>query len=187
MSTALKSRTPTAWFISIAATGWRAAPRWWKILKATSDYYTSMKIMLSILGEGRGHMTQAMAVKEMVEKAGHQVTRVVLGMGSRRQVPPFFASAMKMPITKIATPDFSYKNNRKVNLPASLAGIARKIPAYWRGLRALQALVRESQPDVIINFFEPLTGLYALTCRNRPPVVAVAHQFMYEHPSYVRA
>ncbi len=92
-----------------------------------------------------------------------------------------------MPITKISTPDFSYKNDRKVNLPASLAGVVRRVPAYWRGLRTLQALVRESQPDVILNFFEPLTGLYALTCRNRPPVVAVAHQFMYEHPSYVRA
>jgi uncharacterized protein (TIGR00661 family) len=92
-----------------------------------------------------------------------------------------------MPITKIPTPDFSYKNNRKVSLPASLGAVARRIPAYWRGLRALRAVVRESQPDVIINFFEPLTGIYALTCRNRPPVVAVAHQFMYEHPAYVRA
>src|SRR5271170_4727310 len=123
MSTAPKSRTPTAWFISIAAIGWRAAPRWSRILKATSDYYTSMKIMLSILGEGRGHMTQAMAVKEMVEKAGHQVTQVVLGMGPHRPAAPFFASAMKMPITQIATPDFCHKNNRQVNLPASLAGV----------------------------------------------------------------
>jgi uncharacterized protein (TIGR00661 family) len=94
---------------------------------------------------------------------------------------------MKMPITKIPTPDFSYKNNRKVSLPASLAGIVRRIPAYRRGLRVLKALVRESQPDVIINFFEPLTGLYALTCRRRPPVIALAHQFMCGHPSYVRA
>jgi uncharacterized protein (TIGR00661 family) len=132
-------------------------------------------------------MTQAMAVKEMVEKAGHQVTKVVLGVGPHRPVAPFFASAMKMPITKLPSPDFACKNNRKVNLPASLAGIVRNIPAYWRGLRALRAIVRESQPDVIINFFEPLTGIYALTCRNRPPVVAVAHQFMYEHPAYVRA
>jgi len=94
---------------------------------------------------------------------------------------------MKMPITKIPTLDFSYKNNRKVNLPATLAGIVRKIPAYWRALRTLKSVVRETQPDVIINFFEPITGLFALTCRNRPPVVAVAHQFMYEHPFYVRA
>lgn len=94
---------------------------------------------------------------------------------------------MKMPISTVTTPDFAYKNNRQVNLLASLAGIARNIPAYLRSLSTLRAAVRESQPDVIINFFEPMTGLYALTCRNRPPVVAVAHQFMYEHPSYVRA
>jgi uncharacterized protein (TIGR00661 family) len=91
-----------------------------------------------------------------------------------------------MPITKVPTLDFSYKDNRKVNLPATLAGIARKIPAYRRALRTIKQVVRESQPDVIINFFEPLTGIYALTCRNRPPVVAVAHQFMYGHPDYVR-
>jgi uncharacterized protein (TIGR00661 family) len=108
-------------------------------------------------------------------------------MSSQRQVPPFFTSAMKMPTTQIPTLDFSYKNNRKVSLPATLCGIARKLPAYWRGVRKLKAVVRESQPDVIINFFEPLTGIYALTCRNRPPVVAVAHQFMYGHPDYVRA
>ena len=112
-----------------------------------------MKIMLSILGEGRGHMTQAMAVKEIVEKSGHQVVRTVLGMGSHRQVPPFFASAMRMPITQIPTLDFSFKNNRKVSVPGTLAGIARKLPAYWRALRQLKAIVRESKPDVIVNFF----------------------------------
>lgn len=94
---------------------------------------------------------------------------------------------MKMPITKISTPNFSFKNSRNVSLPATLARNARKLPAYWRGLRTLRVLVREHQPDVIVNFFEPLTGFYALTCRNRPPVVAVAHQFMWEHPDYVRA
>jgi uncharacterized protein (TIGR00661 family) len=94
---------------------------------------------------------------------------------------------MKMPITRIPTLDFSLKNNRKVSLPATLAGIARKLPAYCRALRELKALVRETRPDVIINFFEPLTGIYALTCRRRPPVIAVAHQFMYGHPDYVRA
>jgi uncharacterized protein (TIGR00661 family) len=93
---------------------------------------------------------------------------------------------MKMPITKITTPDFACKNNRKVSVPATLAGIARQLPAYARGVRDLKTAVRESEPDVIINFFEPLTGFYALTCRDRPPVVAVAHQFMLEHPSYVR-
>jgi len=94
---------------------------------------------------------------------------------------------MKMPITRIPKLDFSLKNNRKVSLPATLGGIARKLPAYCRAVRELKALVRETRPDVIINFFEPLTGIYALTCRHRPPVIAVAHQFMCGHPDYVRA
>jgi len=132
-------------------------------------------------------MTQAIAVKDMVERAGHQVTNVVLGMGQNRQVPSFFSSAMKLPITRIPTLDFSYKDSRKVNLPATLSGIARNIPTYRRGVQTLKAVVRENRPDVIVNFFEPLTGIYALTCRSRPPVVAVAHQFMLGHPDYVRA
>jgi uncharacterized protein (TIGR00661 family) len=94
---------------------------------------------------------------------------------------------MKMPVTLIPTLNFTYKNSRNVNLPATLGGIARKIPAYCRAVRKLKSVVRESRPDVIINFFEPITGIYALTCRNRPPVVAVAHQFMFGHPDYVRA
>ena len=94
---------------------------------------------------------------------------------------------MKMPMTLIPTVEFSFKNDRKVSLPATLWGIVRKLPAYWRGVRKLKAVVTETQPDVIINFFEPLTGIYVLTCRNRPPIVAVAHQFMCGHPDYVRA
>ncbi len=94
---------------------------------------------------------------------------------------------MKMPIVSLPTLEFKYKNDKAVNLSATLASLVRKIPTYWRGVRRLRALVRETQPDVILNFFEPLTGLYALTSRQRPPVVAIAHQFMFEHPDYVRA
>lgn len=94
---------------------------------------------------------------------------------------------MTMPITRLPTLDFSFKNNRYVSLPATIGGVLKKIPRCWRGVKRIQALVREMQPDVIINFFEPLTGIYALTTRNRPPVVAVGHQFMYGHPDYVRA
>ncbi|HEV7927802.1 MAG TPA: glycosyltransferase family protein [Verrucomicrobiae bacterium] len=143
--------------------------------------------MFSILGEGRGHMTQAMAVKEMAEKAGHEVTCVALGMGPNRTPPAYFAAAMAVPTVVIPTLDFSFKNNRSVNLPGTVAGIMRRIPAYRRGVGELQSVVRKHRPDVIVNFFESLTGIYAMTCRHRPPVVAVAHQFMFGHPDYVRA
>jgi uncharacterized protein (TIGR00661 family) len=112
---------------------------------------------------------------------------LVVGMGHVRQLPEFFTSAMQMPATVLPTLEFVFKGNRAVNLPATVASILRRLPDYARGLKRLDRLMGELRPDVILNFFEPLTGMYALTHRRRPPVVAVGHQFMLEHPRYIRA
>src|ERR1051326_4042168 len=146
-----------------------------------------MKIMFCILGEGRGHMTQAIAVKEIVERAGHEVVSVVVGAGRAREIPGFFAEAMRIPVENIPTLDFAFKNNRKVDLLATAISVVRRLPEYVRAIRKLKTIVRERKPDVILNFFEAMTGIYPPTPWNRPPVVAVAHQFMYGHASYVRA
>jgi uncharacterized protein (TIGR00661 family) len=132
-------------------------------------------------------MTQAIAVKEIVERAGHRVVSVVVGAGRAREIPAFFAEAMRVPVEKIPTFDFAFKNNRKVDLLGTAMSIARRFPEYVRAIRKLKTIVRQTKPDLILNFFEAMTGLYALTTWNRPPVLAVAHQFMYGHPSYVRA
>jgi uncharacterized protein (TIGR00661 family) len=144
-----------------------------------------MKMMLCVLGEGRGHMTQAMAVKEMAETAGHQIVAVTLGTSSQRQVPAYFESAMKLSVTQMPTLEFKYKNNRSVSNAATLAGVFFNLPKYFRLLRKLDELVREAQPDVILNFFEPLAAFFALTRRRRPPVVALGHQFMVQHPDFI--
>lgn len=93
---------------------------------------------------------------------------------------------MRMPVVVMPTLEFVFKNNKSVHLPGTVASLVWHLPAYGRALRKLDRFVRELQPDVILNFFEPLTGLYALTRRKRPPVVAVGHQFMFEHPRYIR-
>src|SRR5580693_534878 len=115
-----------------------------------------MKMMFCVLGEGRGHMTQAMAVKEMVEAAGHQIVAVTLGVSSQRPVPGYFESAMKMPVVQLPTLEFKYKDNRSVSNGATLAGVLKNLPKYRRILRQLDDIVRQAQPDMIINFFEPI-------------------------------
>jgi uncharacterized protein (TIGR00661 family) len=107
-------------------------------------------------------------------------------MGRARQLPAFFASVMPTPLHVVPTLEFVFKNNKAVNLPGTVASVVRHLPVYWRALKRLDDIVRELQPDVIVNFFEPLTGIYAMTRRKRPPVVAVGHQFMFEHPRYIR-
>ena len=145
-----------------------------------------MKIMFCVLGEGRGHMTQAMAVKEMVEAAGHQLVAVTLGVSAHRQVPEFFASAMKTPIRQLPTLEFKYKDSKSVSNTATLMGVLGNLPKYRRIVQQLDDVVREVKPDVILNFFEPITAFYAITRKQRPPVVAIGHQFMFQHPGYVK-
>jgi uncharacterized protein (TIGR00661 family) len=132
-------------------------------------------------------MTQAMAVKEMVEAAGHQVVAVTLGVSAQRPMPDYFASAMKLPVRQLPTLEFKYKDSRSVSNTATLLGVFGKLPKYFRILRQLDEIVRETRPDVIINFFEPMAAFYAITRRKRPPIVALGHQFMFQHPGYVHA
>ena len=94
---------------------------------------------------------------------------------------------MKINVRQLPTLEFKYKNNRSVSNAATLLGVFGNLPKYFRILRQLDDLVRETQPDVILNFFEPMAAFYALTRRHRPPVVAIGHQFMFQHPGYVRA
>ena len=63
------------------------------------------------------------------------------------------------------TLEFKYKNNRSVSNAATLLGVFGSLPKYFRILRQLDAIVRETQPDVILNFFEPMAAFYALTRR----------------------
>ena len=136
-----------------------------------------MRILFCVQGEGRGHLTQAMAAKEIVESAGHEIVGVVVGMGRERKLPDYFASAMPVALTVIPTLEFAFTGNRSVNMPATIARALRRLPEYARSVRALAALVRERKPDVILNFYEVLTGVYALMYRARPPIIALGHQF----------
>jgi uncharacterized protein (TIGR00661 family) len=128
-----------------------------------------------------------MAVKEMADAAGHQVVAVTLGVSTQRPMPEYFASAMKLPVTQLPTLEFKYKNNRSVSNTATLLAALATLPKYARLVRQFDDLVRAAQPDVILNFFEPIAAFYALTRRHHPPIVAVGHQFMFQHPGYVRA
>lgn len=93
---------------------------------------------------------------------------------------------MPVPVTTVPTIEFRYANNRSVHLPATVGHALLQARRHARSLKQLAAAIRASQPDLIINFFEPLTALYAATRRKRPPVLVVGHQFMFEHPDYIR-
>ena len=70
-------------------------------------------------------------------------------------------------------------------MPATLGNIIRNIPSFRKSLKTIGQAIQETQPDLIINFLEPLMGVYNLLNNHKVPVLVVGHQYMLEHPEFV--
>src|SRR3974377_2355303 len=115
-----------------------------------------MKIMFTVQGDGRGHMTQAIAAAQTFEHHGHEIVAVTVGTNPGRTIPEFFAREFGDRLLRIASPGFSFQNARGVatiaTLRQAIAGRAR----YGQSLAALRATIERTEPEVIVNFLEPL-------------------------------
>lgn len=130
-------------------------------------------------------MTQALALRALLARAGHRVCSVLLGRSARRDVPDFFLRKIDAPVDYLESPNFIYDARHRAIRPlATLAHTARSLPRFHASLRRIDAHLRRYRPDVVINFFEPLGGLYYARYRPTTPMVAIAHQYVYLHPAY---
>ncbi|MGD2044648.1 MAG: glycosyltransferase family protein [Gemmatimonadota bacterium] len=144
-----------------------------------------MRIAFTIQGQGRGHLTQAIAASEILTDAGHEIVAVAAGSDpGRNDLPESFMDAFSVPVTVLASPGFVFKDDRGVDLLGTLANGVVHLPHWWRSLRALRRLLDETRPDVVINFFEPLTGVLQALRPLRVPVLSAAHQFALLGPRH---
>lgn len=144
-----------------------------------------MKCLFMIQGEGRGHLTQALALRTVLRRAGHAVPAVVVGQNRQRALPSFFEEGIGAPIHRLPSPSFVADAARRGVRPgATLWNALRHLPHLAERLDMLEHLVEQTRPDVVVNFFEPLAGLYYGLRRPEPPMVSIGHQYMFLHPAY---
>jgi uncharacterized protein (TIGR00661 family) len=136
-----------------------------------------VRVLFTVQGQGRGHLTQAIATAEVLRAAGHELVGVAAGNHPGRDLPDFFMDAFAAPVTMLPSPGFIFQKDRGVDLPGTLMHAARHLSTWRESLERLQAIVDETRPDVVVNFFEPLMGLLQAIRPLSVPVVAVAHQF----------
>jgi uncharacterized protein (TIGR00661 family) len=129
-------------------------------------------------------MTQAMALNEMLDRRGHRVVGVLVGSNQTRTLPVFFEQAFSVPVYQVASPGFTLKDGRAISMTRSVTHFLRHLPAFGRSLATLHKTIKAAQPDLIVNFLEPLMGMYTLLWPQSVPVLAVGHQFMIEHPQF---
>ncbi len=145
----------------------------------------SKKFILAVQGEGRGHMTQALSMYDLLTEQGHTVCAVLLGSSGSRDIPGFFFEKIKCPVIQLQSPNFvTDKKNKSINITRSVVHNFGKLKTFRKSLRAIDNLLKEHEPDVVINFFELLIGLYYRFYKPQAKMVCVAHQYIYFHPDF---
>lgn len=148
----------------------------------------ALRVLFIVQGEGRGHLSQALAMKELLEGGGHQVVGVLLGGSGHRPVPAYFEAGMGMESIRFPSPaTLPGRARMGVSVLRTTSYNVRRIGAYRRALAGLRASIRASSPDVVVNFYDALGG-FSMTGKHAPgvPMVAVGHQYLLGHPEAPR-
>ncbi len=143
-----------------------------------------MKVLFTVQGEGRGHLTQALAMREMLERRGHEVVAALVSSNGSRPIPDYFASSFTAPVRLLRGPGFAFPGARGVSGSATLRRLVRDLPEFPRSVRIIREALRETKPALVINFLEPLMGFHNLVFGARVPTVVVGHQYMLDHPAF---
>jgi uncharacterized protein (TIGR00661 family) len=144
-----------------------------------------MKIAFLVQGEGRGHMTQAISLSQILRKAGHHVVAVLVGKATDRTIPSFFKEQIKAPVHDFIAPNIVYNQcGAGMNVGRTLYSLLRNSPQYLAGLKSIHATINEVRPDLIISFYETYSGLYNVIFRPGTPMLCIAHQYLLLHPKF---
>ena len=73
-----------------------------------------MRFLFVVQGEGRGHLTQAISLGEMLRRHGHEVVEVLVGKCSNRELPASFVGKMPAEVKVFHSPAIDYGKNAAV-------------------------------------------------------------------------
>jgi uncharacterized protein (TIGR00661 family) len=144
------------------------------------------KYFFVVQGEGRGHLTQAIALHDILQNAGHQVVAVWVGTAPQRSLPVFFAESISCAVQTFDSPSLVYnKRTKALSIRQTIQTHLPHVHRYFRSVRHLHEAVKEHQPDVIVNFYEMVGGLFNWLYRPATPMVCVGHQYLFLHETFV--
>ena len=145
-----------------------------------------MKYLICIKGDGRGHITQALALAPLLQSHGHEVCAFVVGCTEKTHLPSFLAAKATAPIEKVYSPNFvPDKRNKGISWGKTLLEAVAHSPKYQGAFATYSRLIKERKPDVIINLYDPSVSLYSSLNRLSAPIVHIAHQYLMLHDSFV--
>jgi uncharacterized protein (TIGR00661 family) len=145
-----------------------------------------MRFLFIVQGEGRGHMTQAISMRDILVRNGHEVVEVLVGKSKMREIPRFFYDKIQAPVHTYESPNFLPSHNKKgIQVYSSIIYNAFHFGVFYRSIRFIKDKIDELKPDVVLNFYEMLGGLTWILRRPKVRYICIGHQFLLLHPQFV--
>jgi uncharacterized protein (TIGR00661 family) len=144
-----------------------------------------MRFLFVVQGEGRGHMTQAIALKQILSARGHEICAAYVGKSQSRSIPRFFIDRIGSSVFFFDSPNFRTDSKRKgVSILGTALENVRRLPRFARSITTLHKAISDCKPDIIVNFFEPLAAIHGALRPSRPRMVCIGHQYLLLHPEF---
>jgi len=141
-----------------------------------------LSVAFVVQGEGRGHMTQALALAGHLREAGHEIVHALVGTSPFRTTPEYFVNQIGAPIESFAAPtQVPDRAGRGVSIARSAGDAMRRLPRFVRSGHRIHRVTQGA--DVVVNFMDLVGGLSRLVFRTKAPCVAVAHNYVFRHPA----
>ena len=144
-----------------------------------------MKFLFIVQGEGRGHLTQSIALREILTKNGHEVVAVLVGKSNRRELPSFFLKNIQSEVMRFESPNFLPASKYKqTNIWTSIVYNLFKTGSYLKSIYFIRKQIKNLNVDIVVNFYEILTGFTYALFPPDIPYVCIAHQYIFLHPEF---
>ncbi len=102
-----------------------------------------------------------------------------------RRIPEFFTEKINAPLYDFESPNFlPTAKNKLVNLLGSIGYNLLRLHKYIGSIRYIDRMIKETGADVVVNFYELLTGLTYLFARPKAVMICIAHQYLFLHPDF---
>jgi len=143
------------------------------------------RCLFIVQGEGRGHLSQSVALKEYLEESGHTVEAVFAGCNNRRPLPGYYHEVFREKLNCFSSPFFLRTPNKKGIYVGRtiLFNLFRSIRYLLEAERIRREIIR-LDPDVVFNFYD-VVGAMALR-KTGPGIqrISIGHHFFLHLDGY---
>ena len=143
------------------------------------------RCLFIVQGEGKGHMSQAIAMKEHLEEAGHTVDGLFLGSRPKQEVPDYFTKGFADKLHTFQSPWFLRTPNRKgIYIGRTLLFNLLRFPLYISEANRIRKEIDFLRPDVVFNFYDVVGALALRKTATGIRRIGIGHHFFLHLDNY---